>query len=242
MTKRVTAGTKFGYLRVIRVLKSSRAAKKKNTIAGKRRAVMVCEAPKKWHLDPETGGGVPEFVKKPSDRCGKEVTLPLFYMTRANNPRTDCGCVRKKLAALGVLGYGWSRLHEQEYRLWMMMHQRIDSPKHPSYKHYKERGITIADVFHKDRNPEGAQAAFTAWFNEVGKRPSKNFSLDRLDNCRGYEPGNIMWCNKAEQLKNRGDRVCGLNRAEAATTMKEHNIKTLPALQRWIRKNRKTKK
>ena len=43
---------------------------------------------------------------------------------------------------------------------------------------------------------------------EVGLRPSKLYSIDRIDNNRGYEPGNVRWATKQEQSDNRRQPVC----------------------------------
>ncbi len=38
---------------------------------------------------------------------------------------------------------------------------------------------------------------------ELGPRPSLDHTIDRIDNDKGYEPGNIQWATAAEQKKNR---------------------------------------
>jgi hypothetical protein len=36
----------------------------------------------------------------------------------------------------------------------------------------------------------------------MGERPSKKHSIDRIDNEKGYEPGNCKWATRAEQSRN----------------------------------------
>ena len=38
---------------------------------------------------------------------------------------------------------------------------------------------------------------------EVGPRPSDKHSLDRIDNAKGYEPGNVRWATMSAQCRNK---------------------------------------
>lgn len=37
----------------------------------------------------------------------------------------------------------------------------------------------------------------------IGEKPSKEYSIDRIDNSLGYMPGNIKWSTTTEQANNR---------------------------------------
>jgi len=64
---------------------------------------------------------------------------------------------------------------------------------------YAERGIAVcAEWSGKD--------GFKKFFEHVGHRPSPAHSLDRIDNSRGYEPGNVRWATRETQQRNR--RYC----------------------------------
>jgi hypothetical protein len=41
-----------------------------------------------------------------------------------------------------------------------------------------------------------------AFYNYIGPRSSPTHSIDRIDNNKGYEPGNVRWATKLEQQRN----------------------------------------
>jgi hypothetical protein len=76
--------------------------------------------------------------------------------------------------------------------------QKCYNPNNPRYHQFAERGIGIADCW------KGNLDRFVrdVW-HALGPRPTPEHSLDRIDNERGYEPGNLRWATKAEQATNR---------------------------------------
>ena len=44
---------------------------------------------------------------------------------------------------------------------------------------------------------------FSTFLEYIGERPSKDHSIDRIDNSKGYEIGNVRWANTMTQVKNR---------------------------------------
>lgn len=78
------------------------------------------------------------------------------------------------------------------YNTWKGIIQRCENPKHTHFADYGARGITMCQRWRGD---------FFAFVADVGERPAGR-SLDRIDNSRGYEPGNIRWATQSEQLNN----------------------------------------
>lgn len=96
--------------------------------------------------------------------------------------------------------HGCARGHTMtpEYRLWLWMKQRCNRPKTSCYPRYGGRGIKVCERW------LGRQG-FSNFLADMGHRPSKEYSLDRIDNDGNYEPGNVRWATRIEQRHNRSD-------------------------------------
>jgi hypothetical protein len=77
-----------------------------------------------------------------------------------------------------------------------MMH-RCHNPEHKAYYNYGARGIEVCSEW---RDP---LTGFSAFVDYIGKKPSPELTLDRLDNDLGYQPGNVAWRTRKEQQNNR---------------------------------------
>lgn len=74
--------------------------------------------------------------------------------------------------------------------------QRCRDPKHKDYSSYGGRGIAVSAAFH-------GRDGFARFIEEIGRRPTPSHQVDRVDNDKGYEPGNIRWATPAEQGRNK---------------------------------------
>lgn len=85
-----------------------------------------------------------------------------------------------------------------EYNIWMHMLQRCHNPQSKDYKNYGGRGIEVCDMWKED---------FSAFLMSVGRRPGPEYTIERLDYNKGYEPGNVVWATRQDQVLNKRDNV-----------------------------------
>lgn len=88
------------------------------------------------------------------------------------------------------------RKHHPLYSTWVGMKVRCYYSTAVSYKNYGGRGIKVCDRWM--RMPDG----FWNFVNDMGERPNR-YTLDRIDNNKGYFPENCKWVSRNQQMSNR---------------------------------------
>lgn len=95
--------------------------------------------------------------------------------------------------------HGRGKTGDNGYISWVGMRARCYNPNDPDYSRYGGRGIIVCDRW-MDEN-EG----YLNFIKDLGDRPSKSHSVDRI-NCNGnYCPENCKWATAEEQSNNRGE-------------------------------------
>jgi hypothetical protein len=122
--------------------------------------------------------------------CGKETKVLLRYL---RNGRTkSCGCLHKETVSNSSRVHGMK--FTTEYKSWTHMKYRCNNPKSNCYSYYGGRGIKVCERWNN---------SFENFLEDVGKKPEKSYSLDRIDFNGNYEPGNVRWADKKTQANNR---------------------------------------
>lgn len=84
----------------------------------------------------------------------------------------------------------------KKYTAWCNIKRRITREDHPAFKDYGGRGITMCAEW---------QLGYAAFDRDVPDPPEEGFgcTIDRIDNERGYEPGNVRWTDRKTQANNK---------------------------------------
>ena len=123
----------------------------------------------------------------------------------------SCGCLFNDNKSLYGKTHGYKGT--VFYDRWQSMLRRCYSPKHISYPRYGGKGITVCERWRKFEN-------FLADMN-IGFAPE--LQLDRIDNSKGYEPGNCRWVSCADNCRNRSSSRLSM---EDASMIKSYALLT----------------
>lgn len=117
--------------------------------------------------------------------CGNMVVVPSDRLRR----QKSCGCQSFQR------GFKPVGSRTAEYRAWISIRQRCGHlPVTRGSQHYMNRGIEVCARW---------RDSFPAFLEDMGRRPEGKSSIDRIDNSKGYEPGNCRWSDWTEQQNNR---------------------------------------
>lgn len=91
------------------------------------------------------------------------------------------------------------------YSIWYGMKSRCNNENQDSYENYGKRGIKVCYEWCNYIN-------FKKW--ALGNGYASNLNIDRVDNNKGYYPGNCQWITKGENSTKRNNLQRRLNSIE----------------------------
>ena len=119
--------------------------------------------------------------------CGKEFETQISNVKRGHTK--SCGCLNGD--AHGLTSHRF-------YKTWKHMVDRCNNPKIKAYKDYGGRGISVCEEWLDIRN-------FVDWAEKTYPN-IEGYTVDRIDNGKGYSPENCRWVDVTTQILNQRKR------------------------------------
>lgn len=124
--------------------------------------------------------------------CGAKKRVQYYHLS--SGASMSCKCQQDYSA---VTKHG-EALKTKEWLCWKGLKERCLDPNNINYKNYGGRGICVY--------PEWINS-YESFLDYIGRAPSKDYSIDRINNNGNYEPGNVKWSTRDEQIENRRNTI-----------------------------------
>lgn len=127
--------------------------------------------------------------------CGQEIIVPRYNLLSGNT--TSCGCLRREKPNNLRHGHARKTGDSSEYKSWRAMKSRCLNPRDKVYSYYGGRGILVCERW---------RISFDNFLVDMGLKPSRDYTIDRLNVNGNYEKENCIWATRLEQSLNRRKR------------------------------------
>lgn len=125
--------------------------------------------------------------------CGVEKHAVSYAALMAGKTQS-CGCLRKEMAKYRGPEKYRKDARNPVYAIYQGIRQRCYNQNSKAYPHYGGRGINMCQRW---------LDSFDNFVDDIGSRPSKEHSIDRINPDGNYEPSNCQWATALQQSHNR---------------------------------------
>jgi hypothetical protein len=122
--------------------------------------------------------------------CGQQAEV-LGDNLRSGHSQS-CGCLMRERVGNATRTHGDHK--SPEWQSWTAMINRCERPSHKQFKDYGGRGITVCRRWRED---------YSSFLADMGRKPTPNLTIDRINNDGNYEPTNCRWATRFLQNTNR---------------------------------------
>lgn len=128
---------------------------------------------------------------------GEKIFLATSLLSGATK---SCGCLAAESRRSRFLVHGCDRVsaRTKEYRVWLNLKSRCLNRNNPDFKNYGAAGISVCRKWEKN---------FPAFLADMGKCPADKFSIDRINNAKGYYKSNCRWADYYDQANNMKNNI-----------------------------------
>lgn len=134
------------------------------------------------------------YIWEFSCSCGNIIEREIGNL-RFRREGAKCGSCNSKASSLRNTTHGTPK-SDKIYKAWCKIKERCFNPNDKSYPDYGAKGITMQEDWIND---------FIKFRDYIGEQPNdgQRYSVDRIDNSKGYQEGNIRWATYFQQARNK---------------------------------------